>query len=235
MSTRLATLATFPSPVEAALARNILAEAGIRAEATEGATASAWSGMFGGVKLLVDEAELERAGEVLDEALGAPLEAEDEPQDDESEKTPVSDFADNLADRSPAAEDSAWICPSCRARVRNDERRCWSCGASRTGDVNPYYIRPESAVAPPAADEQDIRREPPEHVRDWIDHAWRAACFSALLLPPLLNIYSAWLLLRASGHSTPLPASYSRKFYGALVVNLVVAGMAIVVWTLILR
>src|SRR5688500_446404 len=102
MATRLVTLATFPSPVEAALARNILDEAGIRAHAADDATGWAFSGMFGGVKLLVDEAELERAGDLLDAALGEPLETEEEPLEDENDDVSASDFAENLADRSPA-------------------------------------------------------------------------------------------------------------------------------------
>src|SRR5688500_6129660 len=101
MATRLVTLATFPSPVEAALARNILDEAGIRAHAADDATGWAFSGMFGGVKLLVDEADLERAGELLDEALGQPLEADDEPEPTDRNGAPASAFAENLTDRSP--------------------------------------------------------------------------------------------------------------------------------------
>jgi hypothetical protein len=234
MATRLVTLATFPSPVEAALARNILAEAGIRAEGVEDSTAWALSGMFGGVKLLVDEADLDRAGELLDAALGAPLEAEDEPPD-ERDDVPASDFAENLADRSPADDAAAWTCLSCGVRVGADERRCWSCGASREGEANPYYVRPESAVAPPPTATKAAPHEPPEHVRDWIDRGWRAACFSAILLPPLFNFYSAWLLLRAAGEATDLPPSYNRKFYGAFAINLIVTGLSILIWVLILR
>jgi hypothetical protein len=235
MATRLVTLATFPSPVEAALARNILDEAGIRAHAADDATGWAFSGMFGGVKLLVDEADLERAGDLLDAALGEPLEAEEEPPDAENEDTSPSDFAENLADRSPADDNRAWTCGDCGARVGHDERRCWSCGASRSGEANPYYVRPESAIAPPPAAKRETPREPPEHVRDWIDRGWRAACFSAILLPPLFNFYSAWLLLRAASEATDLPPSYNRKFYGAFAINLVVTGLSILIWISVLR
>jgi hypothetical protein len=231
---RLVTLATFPSPVEAALARNILEEAGIRAQAAGDASGWAFSGMFGGVRLLVDEADLERAGGLLDAALGAPLDVEDEPPD-EVDDAPANDFAQNLADRSPANDATAWTCASCGVRVGEDERRCWSCGASRQGEANPYYVRPESAVASPKTAAKRAPREPPEHIRDWIDRGFRAACFSAILLPPLFNFYSAWLLLRAAGEATDLPPSYNRKFYGAFAINLVVTGLSILIWILILR
>jgi hypothetical protein len=238
MATRLVTLATFSSPVEAALARNILAEAGIRAEATEGANASVWGGMLGGVKLLVDENDLERAGELLDEALGDPLESEDEPDEPDEhdhDETAASDFADNLADRSPAEGQPAWTCVACGARVGDSERRCWSCGATRRGEVNPYYVRPESAVAPPPAVKRPPVSQPPEHVRDLIDRAWRAACLSPVLLPPLMNFYSAWLLLSAGSGTVDLPASYNWKFYGAMAINLFVTAMAIMAWIALFR
>jgi hypothetical protein len=212
MAMRLVTLATFPSPIEAALARNILAEAGIPAEATEGANASVWGGMLGGVKLLVDEDDLQRAGELLDEALGTPLEAGHEPDvPDEQDDNAVSDFAANLADRSPAEGLPAWTCGACGARIGENERRCWSCGATRDGEVNPYYVRPESAVASPPAVKRQPVSQPPEEVRDLIDRAWRAACLSPVLLPPLMNFYSAWLLLSAGSGTADLPPSYNRK------------------------
>jgi hypothetical protein len=238
MATRLVTLATFPSPIEAALARNILAEAGIRAEATEGANASVWGGMLGGVKLLVDEDDLQRAGELLDEALGDPLESDDQPDEPDErnhDDTAVSDFADNLADRSPVEGQPAWTCVACGARVGENERQCWSCGATRRGEVNPYYMRPESAVAAPRALQRQPVRQPPEHVRDLIDRAWRAACLSPILLPPLMNFYSAWLLLSAGGGTADLPSSYNWKFYGAIAINLVVTAIAIMTWMAVLR
>ena len=231
---RLVTLATFPSPVEAALVRNILEVGGVRAHAADDATGWAFSGMFGGVRLLVDEADLERAGELLDEALEEPLPTDDEPTVAERDDVPVSDFAENLADRSPATDGPAWTCGNCGARVNQDERRCWSCGATPGGEANPYYVRPESAVTSSVLKPKSSR-EPPEHIRDWIERGWRAACFSPALLPPLLNFYSAWLLLRAAGEATDLPPSYSRKFYGAFAINLVVTGLSIVIWMLVLR
>jgi Putative prokaryotic signal transducing protein len=81
MSTRLITLATFRSPIEATLARNVLLEAGVRAELSEDTTNSIWGGMFGGVGLLVDEADVERAGQLLQLALSKPIEMEGEPTD----------------------------------------------------------------------------------------------------------------------------------------------------------
>jgi hypothetical protein len=97
MATRLVTLATFPSPMEAAIARNVLAEAGIRSETTEAASALVWSGMLGGAKLLVDEADLERAGKLLDEAFGEELDSDDETADDENNEPADGELADDDA------------------------------------------------------------------------------------------------------------------------------------------
>jgi hypothetical protein len=178
---------------------------------------------------------LERAGELLDKALDEPLPTDEELAEDENEDLPASDFAENLADRTPGEGRPAWVCGNCGSRVSEDDRRCWSCGATRGGQANPYYVRPESTVAAPAVAKKIAPREPPEHIRDWIERGWRAACFSPILLPPLFNFYSAWLLLRAAGEATDLPPSYSRKFYGAFAINLVVTGFSILIWMWVLR
>jgi hypothetical protein len=93
MATRLVTLTSFPSPIEAALARSILADAGIAAEVAEESSATLWSGMLGGAKLLVDEADVERADQILDEALNQPL-ADNEESESADDTAPESDLSD---------------------------------------------------------------------------------------------------------------------------------------------
>src|SRR5262245_12881907 len=133
MSDRLVTLATFPTVVEAALARNILQDGGIPAQITQDTANWMMSGMFESVTLSVRESDVERADALLEEALNSPLEVEEEPPDTGEEQL-ASEFAENLPDRSPAADAPAWTCVACGARVANTDRRCWSCGASRAGD-----------------------------------------------------------------------------------------------------
>jgi hypothetical protein len=236
MPMRLVTLATFPSPIEAALARNILAEAGIRAEATELATASTWSGMIGGVKLLVDEAELERARDLLDEALSRPLDGDDEPDEHdeyETNDTADSDFAENLADHSPPAGHPAWICAACGVRVSIEESRCWSCGATPTGEPNPYFIRGDSVQAGRSR-ELAPDHIVPEDLADTVNRAWLAALLGLPLLP-LAHLYSAWLLWSVADHASHLQGQTRRRFYVAFAVDIVVLGLLIMLIVSMIR
>src|SRR4051794_26711387 len=68
LSDQLVTISTYLEPMEAAMARNKLDAAGIRAEVLDGETATtAWhlGGAIRGAKLLVAQADAERALRVL--------------------------------------------------------------------------------------------------------------------------------------------------------------------------
>jgi hypothetical protein len=229
MSDRLVTLAKFPSVIEAALARNVLQEGGIPAQLTQDAANWMLSGMFESVKLMVRESDVERADALLDEALAAPLDVEDELPATEDQE-PFSDFAENLPDWSPALEAPAWKCAACGVRVEETDRRCWSCGTTRTGEPNPYFVRGDSTLAPPPREATDETKRISEHVANVVDRAWRAALVGILLLPPLPQFYSAWLLLSVAGEASDLPHPYNRKYYLTLAINLVVSAVAILCW-----
>jgi hypothetical protein len=236
MAMRLATLAMFPSPIEAALARNILAEAGIRAEATEIASASTWSGMIGGVKLLVDESELERARDLLDEAFSQPPEGDDDPDERDAYETTdiaLSDFAENLADRSPSEGQPAWICPVCGVRVAEQESHCWSCGASAAGEPNPYFIRGDSVQAGRPS-EPSPDHLVPDDLADTVQRAWLAALLGLPLLP-LAHLYSAWLLWSVANHAGQLQGKTRRRFYVAFAIDVLVVGLVIMLIVSMIR
>ncbi len=149
MATRLVTLATFPSTALAMLAHNVLADAGIVSEVTEGNTSWAFSGLLGEVKLVVAEEDAERAGQILDEQArlfgDEPGETEIEPQSQEENAVKEADDY-RPSDYSPGRDEPAWTCPSCGARVAEDANRCWSCGTSKRGEANPYFARPIDKV-----------------------------------------------------------------------------------------
>jgi Putative prokaryotic signal transducing protein len=97
MSDDLRTVATFATPAEAAVARNALEAAGVRAAIADELTLTAdpfLSGAVGYIKVQVRETDLERAGEILGER-GMPVavdygdEADDEP-DEGDDYPPVS-------------------------------------------------------------------------------------------------------------------------------------------------
>src|SRR6476469_5158899 len=97
MSDDLRTVATFATPSEAAVARNALEAAGVRATLADELTLTAdpfLSGAVGYIKVQVRETDLERASEILGER-GMPVavdygdEADDEP-DEGDDYPPVS-------------------------------------------------------------------------------------------------------------------------------------------------
>jgi hypothetical protein len=232
MASRLVTLASFPSVALAMLARNLLTDAGIASEVTEGNTSWAFGGLIGEVKLIVAEEDAERAGQILDEQARIfddqpdELEAESELADDDPAAEEVASF--KPADYSPRIDEPAWICPSCGVRVAVDARRCWSCGTTKRGEANPYFAGSvEKAVDPPR---QKPRYVPAEVVDDLITRAWRASMIGILLFPPLVTFYSMWLLLRAAGTGATFDPRQNRRFLIALLINVIVGGVAIAIW-----
>jgi len=226
MSDRLVTLATFPSTAEAAIARNVLEEGGIRAQLAQESANWAFGGIIGSVTLLVHEGNVERAEQLLDEALGNPLAVEDEALETEDEGL-ASDFAENPPDRSPPVNVPAWTCAHCGVRVPENERRCWSCGASRTGEPNPYFVRGDSTLTA-APHRETAPQRVPDHVIDVVDRAWRAAWLGVVIFfVPLVNLYSAWLLLTVADEARFLTGRPRLRFYVAFLVDVLVLGVAV--------
>jgi len=50
--------------------------------------------------------------------------------------------------------------------------------------------------------------------------AWLAAVIGLFLCPPTLNLYSLWLLFRIAFNDAPMSSTGWRRFYGAVLVNL---------------
>jgi hypothetical protein len=58
--------------------------------------------------------------------------------------------------------------------------------------------------------------------------AWRAAVLGIILLPPLVNIYSLWLILKVVSRDEDLSTTATRKVYAAVAVDgLVLLGVAL--------
>jgi hypothetical protein len=232
MTSRLVTVATFPSVALAMLARNLLSDAGIASEVTEGNTSWAFGGLFGEVKLIVAEEEAQRAGQLLDEQArlfnkeAKDFEVGSAPPDDNVAAAEVDGA--QPADYSPGPDEPAWLCQSCGARVAEDSPHCWSCGTSKRGEVNPYFARAIEKVHERAsANRPEVH---PNIVDDLVTRAWRASMIGIVLFLPLVTFYSAWLLLRAAGTGAPFDKRQTRRFLIALVINVIVGGVAMSFW-----
>lgn len=117
--TKFITIASFLTPEPAYLARARLEAEGIAAflenESAVGMV-GVLSNAVGGVKLQVEEADAERAAEILELAY----------EDDESSF-------------STANSSEPWTCSHCHEEVEATFDVCWSCGASREGQTDPTF------------------------------------------------------------------------------------------------
>jgi hypothetical protein len=222
MPNDLITIATYGSPEEAEVARNALQAEGLQAFLDGVATVGNFWHMgnaVGGVRLLIAEADAERALSVLRT-----------PEDDTSAR-------DDLGE---------WICPRCASPVGLDFDVCWSCGTTRDGaenaDFAAYARVPADAEldggATPA-ETADGEADSEDQVDTWtsgdaIAHrALRAAVIGMVFCPPLPCAYSAWLLSRLDVNEAQLSDSGRRWYRMAFWIDLVFIGTAAVVLALV--
>lgn len=242
-------IASFATPVEAEILRMRLEAEGIRSVlADEGVVGVNWmlGNAVGGVKVLVSDADLERALEIVDEHAS-------EQSDDREERL---------------SED--WECPACGEKIESGFEICWACGSSRegardpgfqtedaeapeerlrhatddddddhaaktestsradlTGDSANPYRSPAATLEPPRNAEFQPGEEPDTEVGDEIvNRAWRASVIGLVFCPPLLHFYSTWLLLSVAFGDVPLSRNASRRCAMAWVLNLAVSAAA---------
>ena len=239
MPGRLIVIASYPTTIEADIARMRLADAGIAAclsDETVVANLAIRTNAVMGVKLLVVESEVARAREILNDH-----EAEDQ--------------AARLSGRN-----ESWTCIHCGALVEGAFAVCWSCGTSQSGERDPTFTADDAE--PLAADDsdtlddgQDERSSAFESVSRVLSddanpyrapiaemfpakrsvktldeevsadgdatvlRAWRAAVFGLLFCPPILNIYSAFLLISVAVQSQELSRRGNRYYFWAWVFN----------------
>jgi hypothetical protein len=196
---RLVTIGSFANFEEAKLAQAALAEEEIRAF-LEGANMAGmlWylSNAMLGIKLQVAVDDVEQAKAVLGHAT-----AGDEEQ--RSAATPRR-------------------CGKCGAEMEPGFDACWSCGAMFEAAPGPTSAV-RQALPVEKADED---AEPPTAEGDALaDRAWRAAVLGLFICPPLLSIYSAWVLLRIAFSDRPLSGVGRRHFCWAAAADLLASAV----------
>lgn len=213
-------IATFPNAQEAAAIKGQLVEAGVDA-VLEGEDTAAMLSHLGStiahVSVLIRVRDRERVVELLKEW-------------DAGRLIP------------------AWICRSCQAEVDAGFAVCWNCGAEWNSeqplaDTSPLpaatvdRVRSMDALDPFLIDASDPRwaageAEPSTAAGDdLVDRAYRAAVYGSVFPP--LTLYSLALILSAS--FKPVSPHGSRRFYGALVICVVVLAAHWVLWSGTLR
>ena len=252
MQSKLIVVASYPTTVEADIARMRLADVGIAACLSDEAIVANFAILttaVQGIKVLVVDADAQRAREILNE--GDPEE---------------------LASGRAADEREPWTCVTCGASVEATFDTCWSCGTSRSGEEDPAFITdaadatsavdptatghdqavdqpsglaaagpsnlddeanpyrsPRVQVGPAARLTDPLEEEMPSDADAGVMRAWRAAVFGLFLCPPLLNVYSAVLLILLANGPLRLTRRSERYYAAAWIINvLAVAGATVI-------
>lgn len=219
----LVTVATFATPMEADMARNLLASASIEAFVADDATVGwLWhlGNALGGVKLQVAERDAERASAIL---ASRPAAIAPEPP-------------------SPSIQHAiwaGWTCSRCGTQVNPRVTICPNC-STPVDDLEAL----STAAADSHADEEEEITEMPGDVL--ASRALKAAIIGLLLgpwvflvmhrlawnpeteflclvlFPPLLHYYSIWLLGRLAFYRGAVSAASMRKIYATMAIDVFV-------------
>jgi hypothetical protein len=222
----------------------------------EATAATLWhvGSAIGGCRVLVRQEDLEQAKAVLDAAEAAADAAEGGPSRDwacpscKEENAKNFDFcwkcnaeypgeqaitaADNVEELHEQWPDAAvidpvqgpsWCCPQCRNAVAEADPHCPSCGTAPNGLVNPYFAR---SAEPPLLPAARMSGDALRHIEQRVARAWRASVVGTFLLPPLLHLYSLYLLLEIGLRGEEMSPKAARYFFATLLLNLTVLLIA---------
>ncbi|MCP4189726.1 MAG: hypothetical protein GY768_03770 [Planctomycetaceae bacterium] len=237
MASRLINIATFDEVADAYMFRNQLERRGIAAVVHEPSVASAlWqlSVSGGGAKLQVHTADASKARALLLAQLTPEAAAE------------LSQFwrceaCEEIVD---PGFDVCWSCSKARGEVEDqgfeptlatvgiagvdledDSQDCPALVITRSSAESTETAADPSdrAVHASAASPDSTRmmvENPARAADEMVMRAWRAAIMGLFICPPLLNIYSMCLLVRVGWGAAKTSPKASRRFYAAMVVNL---------------
>jgi hypothetical protein len=134
---------------------------------------------------------------------------------------PASDFRDDASAMQSGLHGrrAATNCSACGVERPEKADCCPTCGAAPDGPVNPYRytgVGEEDVVAEPSlpAATKDIEQV--------VARAFRASVIGVMLCPPIICTYAMCLLLFVALQNVQLTKSGNRKFYAALLINVLI-------------
>jgi hypothetical protein len=216
MSDQHVTVARFPNPTEAELAKTRLEEEGIPVLLLGELTATAYAGfgeMVGGIQLQVPQIDAERARRFLD------AEREQRIEHKRARGIPAT-----------AGGQPAWICPGCDTHVDKDIEICPTCGR-----VMPVHEL-DSAGEPEDEDEDEDLQ--PTAIGDRLAHrAFLTAIFGLFTCPGLLHVYAVCVLWKLAGFEGGVTSTGRWKAYVAALISIpmVLAMLLVLVYILLHR
>jgi hypothetical protein len=206
MADKIIRIAAYSDPFLAEHAKELLQEAGIKAFLSGEATGGLFAGMGAGFSkfdLHVAEEDVERASNLL-ESL-----EKDAPEDDDEQSATGAEQSSTEGDDSVnglAAESAIQEGPAPLAGNRDTE---WAHDLS--------LQRPQVDMD---AEQMDLSIRV---TRDYLaERAFRAAFLGLFLCPPLLHLYSLWLLLQLSSLPDEISPASKWKYYTAMAIDLVI-------------
>lgn len=216
MTEKIVSLATYSNPIDAEMVKHYLQDAGITVFSAGAEAAGAFVGLdsaFANIELHVPQSQLQQAQEALESFDEQESTAEYNLSNEDD-----TDIMEGEPDRplSPVKTTSQFRSgPPAEEFAGEDTDR-------EVGSVPGQTVGSEDLVGSDAS----IQWNPDALAA----RAWRASFLGMIVLPPLLNLYSIWLLIRMAGlDEEPSPAGL-RRVYGAIIID----GFVLITETLIL-
>ena len=214
MPEKIVRLATYSNPVDAEMVKNYLQDAGITVFTAGAEAAAAFVGLdsaFANIELHVPQSQLQQAVHALESFDEDEFTAERNPSEGDDDTAIMEAEADNLSNP---------VQPTSQFR-----------SGSPAGEFDADFDREEAIVPSPYAGSDDPAADASiQWTPDALaNRAWRASFIGMIALPPLLNIYSIWLLIRLAKMDEELSSAALRKVYGAIAIDtfVLIAGALI--------
>jgi hypothetical protein len=226
------TVARFTLPLDAQMARSCLEAERIPAFVvgeTTGGTLPGLGDHLGGFELRVYESDYERAGKALAEFLG-------ETPDDELDEAALAGETWTCTACGAEVVISEKVCPACATPTDAIQDRLAITELAATRGLASDEAKDEEALranlppsgpASPATPvgesgsglDADIEALRTSVGDDLAARACRTAIIGLFILPPLLHLYSLWLLARLAMYPGDVSAAGLRKIYAALAID----------------
>jgi hypothetical protein len=226
------TIARFTLPLDAQMARSCLEAERIPAFVvgeTTGGTLPGLGDHLGGFELRVYESDYERAGKVLAGFLG------ETPEDEFDDGALAGETWTCTTCGAEVVKDET-VCPACATPTDAIQDRLAISELTATRGLAPDEAKdeeavranlPRSAPASPSSPvgesgsglDADIEALRTAVGDDLAARACRAAIFGLIILPPLLHLYSLWLLARLAVYPGEVSAAGLRKTCAAIAID----------------
>jgi hypothetical protein len=234
MADKLITVATFHTPIEAALARNHLQNEGIPAFLGDEETIGILGGLMGaglsGVKLMVSEEHVLRAEDILTTLWAQTDPVDEEPNPADTDITSAPDEAalakgvveESITERGVATRTSAEPTddePRITAEIPPDAKES---DDEPAAEVGPGLLRPDRDWEETL---DQIKVSPGEELAR---RALHAALIGLVVCPGVLQVYSIVLLLRLANFQGELTSAGQRKVVAALAIDIIILTLAMI-------